>query len=59
MLFRSEIDQHEGSVMVGQILKELYIDSALRKDKKRKVKDKVVRSRKGKDITWNDYKKII
>ena len=54
-----EIDQHEGSVMVGQILKELYIDSALRKDKKRKVKDKVVRSRKGKDITWNDYKKII
>ena len=26
----SEIDQHEGSYMVGKLLKELYIDSALK-----------------------------
>ena len=26
-----EIDQHEGSYLVGQLLKELYIDSALKK----------------------------
>ena len=28
------MDQHEASVRVGQILKKLYIDSALKKDKK-------------------------
>ena len=28
------VDQHEGSVMVGKILKELYVDSALKKCKK-------------------------
>tara|TARA_A100001011_G_scaffold362416_2_gene411320 strand:- start:1999 stop:2466 length:468 start_codon:yes stop_codon:yes gene_type:complete len=54
-----EIDQHEGSVMVGNILKELYIDSALRKGKKSNNNKKKERTRKGKNITWNDYKKII
>ena len=29
-----EIDQHEGSYHVGQLLKELYIDSALKKSEK-------------------------
>lgn len=29
-----EVDQHEGSFMVGTILKELYIDSALKKSEK-------------------------
>lgn len=29
------VDQHEGSVMVGKVLKELYVDSALKKCKKR------------------------
>jgi hypothetical protein len=28
------VDQHEGSVMVGKILKEMYVDSALKKCKK-------------------------
>ena len=26
-----ELDQHEGAFLVGSILKELYVDSALRK----------------------------
>jgi len=56
---KGDIDQHEGSVMVGNILKELYIDSALRKDNKRNDNKKIERTRKGKNITWNDYKKII
>lgn len=30
----SEIDQHEGSYVVGNLLKQLYIDSALRKSAK-------------------------
>ena len=29
-----EVDQHEGSFIVGTILKEIYIDSALRKSDK-------------------------
>ena len=29
-----ELDQHEGSFLVGSILKELYVDSALRKAEK-------------------------
>jgi len=29
-----ELDQHEGSFMIGKILKELYIDSALKKSEK-------------------------
>ena len=57
-----DMDQHEASVRVGQILKKLYIDSALKKDKKeearreRQRKKKPV-NRKGK-LTWEQYKKL-
>ena len=57
-----DMDQHEASVIVGQILKKLYIDSALKKDKKeearreRQRKKKPV-NRKGK-LTWEQYKKL-
>ena len=30
-----DMDQHEGSVVVGKILKEMYIDSALKKAEKK------------------------
>tara|TARA_B100001094_G_scaffold312757_1_gene349770 strand:+ start:715 stop:1194 length:480 start_codon:yes stop_codon:yes gene_type:complete len=50
-----KLDQHEGSVKVGQILKELYIDSALREDKKRQKKKH--KYRKAKKISWSDFKK--
>lgn len=30
------MDQHEGSVTVGKILKEMYIDSALKQEDQRK-----------------------
>ena len=32
----NELDQHEGSFEVGKLLKELYVDSALRKAEKLK-----------------------
>lgn len=56
------VDQHEGSYKVGQILKELYVDSAIRhkkndenKDNKRKnSKDK--KAKKQKTLSWNEYK---
>ena len=35
-----DMDQHEASVRVGQILKKLYIDSALKKDKKEEEKER-------------------
>ncbi len=55
-----ELDQHEASVHVGQILKKMYIDSAVRKQKKiehseSKKTKKVMR--KAKKISWEDYKK--
>ena len=34
-----KIDQHEGSVKVGQLLKQLYIDSALKNKKQMEDKD--------------------
>jgi hypothetical protein len=55
-----KIDQHEGSYMVGTILKEIYIDSALKKaektdkkDNKNKKDDKPIKPVK---ISWKEYK---
>ena len=58
-----ELDQHEGSYLVGQHLKELYIDSALRNqqkmetnDRKKKVHKKPTVSEK--NISYKDFKKM-
>jgi len=53
-----KVDQHEGSVMVGKILKELYIDSAMKRadniDKEHETqKATPVES---KSISWKEYK---
>tara|TARA_B100002019_G_C21126898_1_gene526250 strand:+ start:121 stop:624 length:504 start_codon:yes stop_codon:yes gene_type:complete len=57
-----EMDQHEASVRVGQILKKLYIDSALKKDKKEEAKRERQRKKKGVNrkakLTWDQYKKL-
>ena len=45
-------DQHEGSVVVGTLLKEIYIDSRLAETKQ---DEKVIM--KPKEIHWKDYKK--
>jgi len=54
------LDQHEGSVKVGKILKELYVDSAQQQEKKREAKDKRKSKKKknGKQISWSEYKKM-
>jgi hypothetical protein len=54
----NKVDQHEGSVMVGKILKELYIDSAVKRaeniDKLHEAeKVKPVESKK---ISWAQFK---
>lgn len=45
-----EIDQHEASVHVGQILKEMYVDSALRKADKADKEHERKEKRKGNDV---------
>ena len=58
------LDQHEGSVKVGQLLKEMYIDSAMKnkqqqeeKDKKRSKQKKTFKRPVNK-ISWSEYKKM-
>ena len=53
-------DQHEGSVMVGKILKELYIDSAVKRadniDKEQESQR--VEQVEGKKISWTQFKQM-
>tara|TARA_B100000674_G_C37682664_1_gene842264 strand:+ start:358 stop:843 length:486 start_codon:yes stop_codon:yes gene_type:complete len=53
-------DQHEASMMVGQVLKEIYIDSALREDKKkeklRKKRNKKKKKTNQKELSWREFK---
>ena len=64
-----ELDQHEGSFEVGKLLKKLYIDSALRRDEKRELKDKRRNKKKNRKkkkkkknpkakLTWEKYKAL-
>ena len=57
-----ELNQHEGSFLVGKYLKEMYIDSALRNEKKHEAKDKRKKVQKKppgvgeKKISYKDFK---
>jgi hypothetical protein len=56
-----ELDQHEGSFVVGNLLKKIYIDSALRKAEKLNTETNVTEPEyKGPqiDISWKQFKKI-
>jgi len=55
-----KVDQYNGSVMVGKILKELYVDSAIKRGEnldKEYEKDRVAPT-DGKAISWKQYKKM-
>lgn len=56
-----QMDQHEGSFVIGSILKKLYVDAALEKKTNKKVLKKpasVKRKEKAlKNLSWNDFKK--
>lgn len=57
-----KLDQHEGSYKIGKVLKEIYVDSALRKSKKLDEmypEEKKIEENKGIDINWKKYKKTI
>ncbi len=52
-------DQHEASSKVGAILKEIYLDSAIREaDRKKHGKKNKIKERKGKKISWDEFKKM-
>jgi len=52
------LDQHEGSVVVGKILKELYIDSAVRRGNNldAQYESEKVLKEEGKPISWKEWK---
>ena len=54
------MDQHEGSVKIGELLKRLYVDSALRKEEKIEQENprEVKVFKKSKDISWKQYKNL-
>lgn len=53
-----EIDQHEGSYLVGMALKKLYIDSAVKREEKMTPKNTKPKFAKSKNISWREFKKI-
>jgi len=54
-----DLDQHEASVKIGEVLKQLYIDSALQREKKLNVEDKKRAPKHKKpvnNISWAKFK---
>jgi len=51
------IDQNEGSVLIGQLLKELYVDSALKMGERLDNEHKKPEQIEGQSISWADWKK--
>jgi hypothetical protein len=57
----AELDQHEGSFLVGTILKELYVDSAIKKGDKLDEKydaEKVEPKKAEVNVSWKQFKKM-
>ena len=56
-----EMDQHEGSFAVGTLLKEIYVDSALRKADKldeEHAKNETAKLEPVAKISWREYKHV-
>lgn len=60
MIEDGELDQHSGSFLVGTILKELYIDSALKKADKLNEENGTKREeiKPTTNISWQEFKKL-
>ena len=58
LIEEEQVDQNEGSVLVGKLLKELYVDSALKRsdqlDKEYSSEKSEINS--GKSISWKSWK---
>ena len=51
----NKIDQHEGSYKIGQLLKQIYVDSAIKKSNKIDNENKEIEI-KPVNISWKKYK---
>jgi hypothetical protein len=60
MIEEGQVDQHEGSAMVGKILKEMYIDSAVRHGDNldKEHEHEKVKKENGRRINWLQYKAL-
>lgn len=62
MIEDGKVDQNEGSVMVGKILKELYVDSALKRadnlEKEHATDEDVEKKVEGKPISWAQWRTV-
>jgi hypothetical protein len=59
LIEEEQVDQNEGSVLVGKLLKELYVDSALKRSEnldKEYNSEKKEEANNGKDISWKSWK---
>ena len=58
MIEDGKVDQHEGSVIVGKILKELYVDSALKMSDNldKKYAAEVPDKNEGVKMSWKEYR---
>ena len=66
MIEKGDVDQHEASVKVGSYLKELYVDSALKKEKKLddKLRDNQTSGteetvEESINVSWREYKQTL
>lgn len=57
MIEDERVDQHEGSVLVGRLLKEMYLDSAVRRADRLDDENPKEAPVEGRSISWKDYKK--
>lgn len=60
LIENGEVDQHEASVKVGTYLKELYVDSALKKTEKMDTENsnKDDKNNEFVEISWSEYKRV-
>jgi hypothetical protein len=60
MIEDNVVDQHEGSVLVGKILKELYLDSAIKRSDKldKQYPSENKKQEPTREISWKQYRKM-
>ena len=58
----NEINQHEGSYIIGEYLKQIYIDSALKEDKQKNKYSKKIQKKPEhiteKKLSYTEYKQM-
>jgi hypothetical protein len=58
MIEEKRVDQHEGSVLVGRLLKDMYLDSAVRRADRLDEENPKELQEEGKPVSWKEYQKF-